>query len=196
MAAGLFSGCREQAKIPQPKAESMPLILPAINPEKNFFDFTPSRAAEASNPVRPVFEFTVNPPQVAGVQLERVEVYKSFFRGASFGPRVKVTDLTSFPATVTLTSQEALTDLYLTNNPPLVTVPATPPPIPVKAITATATNRISVNDAVVFTFELIVNGGRRVVLTPLTTTGAGVTGAVTGVQAAAPYAAVATFRNK
>ena len=112
----------------------------------------------------------------------------------SFGPRVKVTDLTSFPATVTLTSQEALTDLYLTNNPPLITVPATPPPIPVKAITPAGGNRIARGNAVVFTFELIVNGGRRVVLTPLTTTG--VIGAVTGTQTAAPYAAIATFRDK
>lgn len=193
-AAGALSGCREQARIPEPATEDMPLILPDINPAKNVFTFTPSRASESTNPTRPVFEFTVNPTQVDGVKLEVVEVYKTFARGGTtFGPRVKVKDLTSFPATVSINSQDALTDLYLTNNPPPVTVPATPPPIPIKATTPTGNNRILSGDAVVFTFEYVVNGGRRIVLTPLTTV-AGVTGVISGNRTAAPFAAIATFK--
>lgn len=190
--AGAFSGCREQSRIPEPAIESVPLILPEINPARSVFTYAPARASEASNPVRPVFEFIVNPSQVADVQLETVEVYKSFARDGTLGPRVKVADLTSFPATVSLTSQQALTDLYLTNNPPPITVPATPPPTPIKATTATGLNRILSGDAVIFTFEYVLSGGRRIVLTPLTTTG--VTGVVTGSRTAAPFAAIATFR--
>jgi len=189
--AGALSGCREQSRIPEPAVESLPLILPEINPAKNVFTFASARAPEASNPTRPVFEFTVNPTQVEGVQLATVEVYKSFARG-TVGPRVKVKDLTSFPATVTINSQEALTDLYLTNNPPPVTVPATPPPTPIKATSPTANNRILNGDAIIFTFEYVLSDGRRIVITPLTTTG--VTGVVTGIRATAPYAAVATFK--
>ena len=192
--AGMLGSCREQSRIPEPEVESLPLILPDINPAKNVFTFTPSRAAESTNPTRPVFEFTVNPSQVSGIKLEVVEVYKTFVRGGTtFGPRVKVKDLTSFPATVSINSQDALTDLYLTNNPPPVTVPATPPPIPIKATTSTGNNRIISGDAVVFTFEYVVNGGRRIVLTPLKTV-AGVTGVISGNRTAAPFAAIVTFK--
>ena len=181
---GSLSSCREQSKIPEPQVDSVPLILPEINSAKNFFSFLPSQASVASNPTRPVFEFTVNPSQVSGVQLETVEVYKSFVRDGVFGPRVKVKDLTSFPAVVSITSQEALTDLF-TNN----TLQSF-----VKAPNANSINRIfnGGKDAIVFTFEYVLSGGRRVILTPLTT--AGTTGAVTGIQSAAPYAAVATFK--
>ena len=82
---GSLSSCREQSKIPEPQVDSVPLILPEINPAKSFFSFLPSQASVASNPTRPVFEFTVNPSQVAGVQLETVEVYKSFVRDGVFG---------------------------------------------------------------------------------------------------------------
>jgi len=70
--AGAFSGCRKQSRIPEPAGESVPLILPEINPARSVSIYTPARASEASNPVRPVFEFIVNPSQVADVQLETV----------------------------------------------------------------------------------------------------------------------------
>ena len=105
-------------------------------------------------------------------------------RDGVFGPRVKVKDLTSFPAVVSITSQEALTDLF-TNN----TLQSF-----VKAPNATSVNRIfdASKDKIVFTFEYVLSGGRHVILTPLTTSGT--TGAVTGNQAGAPYAAVAFFK--
>ena len=185
---GSLSSCREQSKIPEPQVDSVPLILPQINPAKSFFGYDSSRVAIFGNHVRPVFEFTINPTQVAGVQIETVEVYKTFVRDNVFGPRVKVKDLTNFPAVVTINSQEALTGLFTNNTPQSF----------VKAPTAFAPNRIfgGGKDAVLFTFEYVLSDGRRVILTPLTTplTTAGTTGAVTGNQAAAPYAALATFR--
>ena len=134
----------------------------------------------------------MNPSQVADVQLETVGVYKSFARDGTLGPRVKVADLTSFPATMSLTSQQPRTDLYITNNPLPITVPATPPLTPIKTTTTTGLNRILSGDAGIFTFECVLSGGRRIVLTPLTTTG--ITGVVTGSRTAAPFVAIATFR--
>ena len=119
-------------------------------------------------------------------------MHKSFARDGTLGPRVKVADLTSFPVTMSLTSQQPLTDLYITNNPLPITVPVTPPLTPIKTTTTTGLNRILSGDAGIFTFECVLSGGWRIVLTPLTTTG--ITGVVTGSRTAAPFVAIATFR--
>ena len=195
--AGALSSCRDTSKLPEPANESIPLIIPAVNPQKSFFSFTESRAsvntAVTSNYVRPVFEFVVNPSS-GYAELQTVEVYKSYRRGTTFGPRVKVTDLTSFPATISINSQDAITGLYL--NSPTV---ATPAPLPIKALTDAAINRIANSgDAVVFTFEYVMKDGRRIILTPLNTTkDSGSEGAVIASSLVnAPLAAVAEFRLK
>lgn len=160
--AGL-SSCRESSKLPEPKNESVPLIIPEINPRRASFNFDSSRASTtiAANPnyKRPIFEFVVNPSQ-GYAELQTVEVYKSFRRGAAFGPRVKIADLTSFPATIRLNSQDALKDLYPSALAGSLTVLANP-------ATPSAPNRLNPNDAVVFTFEYVLKDGRRIVLTPV-----------------------------
>ena len=131
--------------------------------------------------VRPEFEFIVNPSQ-GYTELQTVEVYKSFRRGtSSFGPRVKIADLTSFPATITINSQDALRGL----------LPSVGALLPVLAATATGNNRITRNsDAVVFTFEYILKDGRRIVLTPVSADQALLPSSLIN----APLAAVAVFR--
>lgn len=42
--AGAFSGCRKQSRIPEPAGESVPLILPEINPARSVSIYTPARA--------------------------------------------------------------------------------------------------------------------------------------------------------
>ena len=190
--------CRETDRLPEPANESIPLIIPEVNPQKSFFAFEQSREsvsqAAVLNYTRPVFEFVVNPSQ-GYAELQTVEVYKSFRRGGVFGPRVKVTDLTSFPATVSLNSQEALTDLFLTSP-----TPTNPSPSPVKALpqNPTSRNRISLNlvnpEAVVFTFEYVLKDGRRIVLTPVSTAEGSVGVMLGTTQVFAPYAAVAVFK--
>lgn len=195
--AGALSSCREQSKIPEPSVESIPLILPEINPAKSYFAYAASRnsvnTAASTNTPRPVFEFVVNPSQ-GYAELQTVEVYKCFRRGINppvFGPRVKVADLTSFPATVSINSQDALTDLYLSSP---TTANPTPTSIKASPQSPSQANRILNNgDAVVFTFEYVMKDGRRIVLTPLSTADGSV-GVPTGNQIFAPYAAVAEFR--
>ena len=187
----VLPSCRETSKLPEPANESIPLIIPEINSQKSYFDYANSRVsvntATTTNTVRPVFEFVVNPSQGYG-ELQTVEVFKSFRRGATLGPRVKVQDLTSFPATVTINSQDALTGLLPTSAVGGVA------PTPLLAATPAAINRILPNDAVVFTFEYVMKDGRRIVLTPLSTT-AGSVGAPTGSSINAPLAAVAAFKT-
>ncbi|WP_210519587.1 hypothetical protein [Hymenobacter terricola] len=190
---GSLSSCRDHSVIPEPVNESIPLIIPEINPNKATFSFNDARlsvsAAAAGNVARPVFEFVVNPSQ-GYTDLQTVEVYKCIRRSGVLGPRVKVTDLNSFPATVSINSQDALRDLYVTS--PTASLPA---PVPVLALASSPTqaNRILNSDAVVFTFEYVMKDGRRIVLTPLSTADGSV-GAPTGAQTNAPLAAVATFK--
>ena len=194
--AGTTSGCREQSRIPEPAVDSVPLILPEVNPQKSFYDFNSSRVsvntATATGITRPVFEFTVNPSQ-GQAEIQTVEVYKSFLRGTRLGPRVKIKDLTTFPATVTLDSQEALAGLY-----PSSPVAGQTAPLAIKGTTDGSVNRLdllSVNvvNAVIFTFEYVMKDGRRIILTPLSTS-EGTVGAPTGNQVNAPYAAIALFK--
>ncbi|MGY3088847.1 hypothetical protein ACVWYF_001887 [Hymenobacter sp. UYAg731] len=193
--AGTTSGCREQSRIPEPATDSVPLILPEINPNKSFFPF---RRAQLSEQIRmdsftlkpayytrPVFEFVVNPSQ-GYAELQTVEVYKSFRRGTTLGPRVKVADLTSFPATISLSSQEILQGLYPTSIAGTLPLLANPTVL-------TLNNRIAKNDAIVFTFEYVLKDGRKIILTPLSTVDGSV-GAPTGTLINAPYAAVAVFK--
>ena len=96
---------------------------------------------------------------------------------------------------VSLNSQEALTDLFLTSP-----TPTNPSPIPVKALpqNPTSRNRISLNlvnpEAVVFTFEYVLKDGRRIVLTPVSTAEGSVGVMLGTTQVFAPYAAIAVFK--
>ncbi|UOQ52859.1 hypothetical protein [Hymenobacter cellulosivorans] len=180
---GTLSSCKEDSAIPAPAVESVPLVLPQITTGKDFFNILAARAATNTNPTRPIFEFTLAPNQQRDLKLQTIEVYKSFRRGDLLGPRVKVGDYSSFPATVSLTSTEALKDLQRYTGTSLVSV--IPPGGP------DVTNiLLSPNDAIVFTFEYIVEGGRRIVLTPVNSMNI-----PSGTQILAPYAAVAVFRN-
>ena len=193
--AGTASSCREQSRIPAPTTDSVPLILPEVNASKSFFSFRRSQLSEqiridsfALRPAyytRPVFEFVVNPSQ-GYAELQTVEVYKSLRRGTALGPRVKVADLTSFPATVSLSSQESLQGLYPSSVPGTLAVLANPAFL-------TLNNRIVRNDAIVFTFEYVLKDGRKIILTPLSSA-EGSVGAPTGTMINAPYAAIAVFR--
>jgi hypothetical protein len=183
--------CRETSKIPAPATEDIPLIIPEINSQKGFYNIITAKPSTnqltAQSLTRPVFEFVVNPSKGGG-DIQTVEVYKSYRRDLKLGPRVKVTDLTSFPATVSLDSQEALRGLYATSP-----VTGGAPPQPVLGETASTINRVFNGEAVVFTFEYVMKDGRRIILTPLSTL-SGSVGAPLGTFVSAPYAAVAEIR--
>lgn len=204
---GALAGCRETSKLPEPAFESMPLIIPEYSSDikKTYYDFRRARASFdylADSLTRPVFEFTINPTN-RDIKIRTVEVYKSFGstvgtpapppgikspaplgRNFSFGPRVKVGEYSSFPATVTVRSDVAIADL-----------PYYPAGLGgISQLVAPINNSLFANaiapgTAVVFTFEYVLEDNRRIILTPLDSRGS-----VTGTFAAAPYAAVALFK--
>ena len=97
----------------------MPLIFPKFtsDPSKSYFDTQRAAAsitqlATFPNPTRPVLEFIINVPDQRDVKIKAVEVYKSFQKpNQQIGPRVLAGSYSSFPATVSLNSQDALSGL-------------------------------------------------------------------------------------
>lgn len=199
--AATVTGCRETSKLPEPASESLPLIFPtpSDNPFRRYFDLQRGRRsinllANYENPTRPIYQFTINPSN-RDVKIRTVEVYKSFAiplnasgTAYSFNPRVKLGDYSTFPTTVTLNSMEALKGLtYLDAGVPIPIIQLLPDgsPDPTQSYV-----RVAFGTAVVFTFEYILEDGRRIILTPLDTRGG-----VTGTFTAKPYAAYAVFQD-
>ena len=205
-AMGSLSSCKEDSKIPAPDVTSVPLIFPKVSSviENDHFD-TPRSAASINNlprlanPTRPVFEFSIDIPDQRDVQIQSVEVYKSFQRGIFIGPRVLQATYTSFPATVSVNSQDALTGLQRifsaipgsgTNLPTLRNLLGATPSNP---------NEVLAGDIIVFTFEYVLKDGSRVILTPLTDVklaGGGTAKVISGTQVNPPYALYARFQVK
>lgn len=225
---GLFSSCRESSRLPAPQLSgTVPLIAPQISsdPNKNHFDYTRTRSsvnalANLSNPTRPVFEFSFDLDNTRDKKVKAVEVYKSLLTGASFAgsvftgggfsARVLVGTYTSFPVSISLNSQDALTGLQRLipqtgTTPPALALPYL---LTVKAATAQQPNLLSVQrgtDAIVFTFEYILDDDSRVILTPITkasvvdningTVAKTVDVLLSTTQVNFPYAAVAVIRD-
>lgn len=172
--AGTFAGlsaCRETSKIPAPEVTSVPLLMPRLSAdaEKNHFDTQRAFAsinalANLPNPTRPVLEFTLDIPDQRDVQIQAVEVYKSFQRGNFIGPRVFYRAYTSFPATVSINSQDALTGLQRLGSAATGTLPTL---YNLLGSTASAPNPVLTGDRIVFTFEYKLQNGSKVILTPL-----------------------------
>jgi len=197
-----LTACKDEDKLPAPEVEELPIIFPQVTPGKDFFEITAAQAAPNTNPVRPVFEFTIDPGNQRDIKLATIEVYRSYRRGALLGPRLKVGDYTSFPAVITLDSKQAISGLQRLSAPASGNVlnATEPPEDPTRF-----NNLIVPNDAIVFTFEYVLQDGRRIVLTPLANiklaNGTTIqvpsgTLATTAAGSTYPYAAVAVFRSK
>ncbi|WP_426059595.1 hypothetical protein [Hymenobacter sp. B1770] len=196
-----LSSCQDSSKIPAPDVTSVPLIFAKASPDpsKNSFDFLRARASinelpSLANPTRPVFEFTIDIPDQRDVKIREVEVYKSFLRGTRLGPRAFVGAYNTFPATVSLNSQTALTglqQLVFTSNASLPSLSS------LVGATPTARNPIFNGDIIVFTFEYVLQDGSRVILTPLTDVrldDGSVAKVISGTQINPPYALYAKFQ--
>lgn len=203
-APAAMSGCRETSKLPEPAIENLPLILPiqSTDTARQYLNLKSSRSNETglpnieppNLPYRPTYEFTIA-PTATDVKIRTVEVYKSYAiplnalaTAYKFGPRVKYRDFSSFPVTVTLNSNEALKGLSYIDGSGVT--------IPVVELLPDGTqnpnkfiNFVDVKHAVVFTFEYILEDGRRIILTPLDSRGS-----ILGTFALKPYAAYAVFR--
>ena len=172
-AMGSFSSCKDSSKIPAPEVTSVPLIFPKVSsdPEKNHFDFVRARARVTelptlANPTRPVVEFVIDIPDQRDVKIKAVEVYMSFQRiNQPIGPRALAGSYSSFPATVAINSQDALTGLQQLSFAPGKSLPSLTSLI---GATPSTRNPILNGDVIIFTFEYLLENGSKVILTPLT----------------------------
>lgn len=156
---GACSDEKRAEEMPFPETEKVAFVFPDISATENSY---------ALSTANPVFTFSLDLKEKAN-DIAQVLVYKSFQRGTNAAnrlPRVLQTTLTSFPATISVNLEQALTGV-VRNNAPLT-----------RAL-------LIANDRFIFTFELVMKDGRTVVLTPLAN------GLVSGTQAAAPFAAIA-----
>jgi hypothetical protein len=160
----------------------------------------------ANRRTRPVFEFSFDIPNQRDVNIKAVEVYKSFRRGTagSIGPRTLVGAYTSFPATVSMTSLEAITGLQRVA-PATETAPSRLPTLQNVRNDAAPRHNVFLGDVIIFTFEYVLQDDTRIILTPLTnvpiapaTTGgpAQSTQVISGTLINAPYSVTARFLNE
>ncbi|MCC3152619.1 hypothetical protein Q3A66_06395 [Hymenobacter sp. BT770] len=197
---GSLSSCKESSKIPAPSVTSVPLIFPKVSAdvEKSYFNTTRAAASIANlarlpDPTRPVFEFSFDIQDQRDVKIQAVEVYKSFQRGINIGPRVLQGTYSSFPAKVSINSQEALTGLQRLF---FATGEALPSLRNLLGATPTSPNEVLTGDLIVFTFEYVLEDGSRVILTPLSDvklTGGATAKVISGTQINPPYALYAKF---
>lgn len=205
-ATATLSSCKDTDKIPAPEYEELPLIFPQVSSDtsKAFIkndvailstnSFADSVTKYGSSYTRPVFEFTIAPTD-RSLKIRTVEVYKSHGVSAGGGnytytPRVKQGDYSSFPATISLNSDQILDGLTFNNGaagyfllvPRLANGSVDP--------TQKHTRFIAGSSVVLFTFEYILEDGRRIVLTPLDRNGV-----VTGTFTNPPYAMRAPTAN-
>ena len=201
---GSLSACKDSSKIPAPEVTSVPLIFPKFtsDPSKSYFDTQRASAsinglAVLPNPTRPVLEFTINLPDQRDVKIKAVEVYKSFQKpNQQIGPRALAGSYSSFPATVSLNSQDALSGLQRLAVVPGDALPSLSPLLLSTPSAPGARNPIVNGDFIIFTFEYVLEDGSRVVLTPLTDVrlnGGGTAKVISGTQVNPPYALVARF---
>lgn len=205
-AMGSLSACKDSSKIPAPEVTSVPLIFPKFtaDPSKSYFDTQRASAsinqlATLTNPTRPVLEFVINIPDQRDVKIKAVEVYKSFQRpNQAIGPRALAGSYSSFPATVSLNSQDALSGLQRLSFAAGRSLPSLSPLLLSTPSAPGARNPILNGDAIIFTFEYVLEDGSRVILTPLTDVrldGVGTPPAkvISGTQINPPYALYARF---
>ncbi len=206
---GGLTTCKDEDLSPIPETEDVALFFPQPSPDpsKRSFSLLCAQASVNQLPTRPgcngqrpVFEFIIPKFEQRSRKIEAVEVYRSYSRISGvdrqplIGNRILVGTYREFPATVSINSQDAITGLTRVADGGEFAA--------VRAATNTQQNAIIGNDAILFTFEYITEGGQRVILTPTTkltlknaagTITRTITDIPTGPPTATPYAIEGRF---
>ncbi|GAA3946641.1 hypothetical protein [Hymenobacter algoricola] len=181
----LLSACTDDSRDPMPDVEYAPVIFPKFTEGKSTFDYNKitTRPPYPAGFELPEIEFTFDPGDQRDVKLAAVEVWKTFRRtnagSTDYSQRSKVGTYYSFPATVRINGDDAIAGtMRLFNGVPTQLIK--------NAILPRLAGSSPAPDAFVFTFEYILEDGRRIILTPTTANQV-----ITGAQINAPFAAVA-----
>lgn len=192
--SAVFTSCYDRDRDPMPEYTSIGLVKATLDPATDTIDFTTARAAPATNPTRPIVRFTLDLYSQRDIKITKVYIYRTIRRGTttfSYSPRFLLDSVTTFPTTLEYNTQQLLTGvsrLDLTTKP-ITVIPAINP-VP------TFPNRIFNNESFLFTYEYILENGKRIILTQTNNkkvpTGAPgdstVFQTVTGAQSLEPYA--------
>ncbi|GAB2965894.1 hypothetical protein GCM10027048_39880 [Hymenobacter coalescens] len=182
VAAVSMTSCKDEDKDPLPKFEEVPLVLSALTTA------TYTQADARSTTANPVISLTTNVTGPNLDKVESVEIYKSLrniVRNAQGQlalqtlPRVLVRTIPPAPTTTEISFNDLVANMQRRGPSSGSAFDAPLAPLTRASLTA--------QESFVFTYELVMKDGRRVVLTP--TSG----GIVSGTQAAAPYAGIVTI---
>lgn len=176
------TSCKDNDKDPRPATESMPNVT-STNATPTF-----SQADARNAAINPTITFTVNVTGPSIDQVEAVEVYKTFrniVRNAQGQstiqtlPRVLVRSIAPAQTTIEIPFNDLVANLQRRGAASGAAFNAPLTPLTRASLTA--------QESFLFTYELILKDGRRIVLTP--TSG----GVVSGSQTIAPFAAIVTI---
>jgi hypothetical protein len=203
-----LTSCYDRDRDPMPEYSSVALVKATIDPATDTLALRPAQAAENTNPTRPEVRFTIDLYSQRDVKVTKVYVYTTLRRGTgtsiSYSSRALLTEVTTFPTTLSFNSQELLTGLYRLGTPTLDTTDSVMvyPAFPFIRLPTQAT-AIFANDVILLTYEYELENGKRIILTPVTNRTGIITGTtgprqnyevITGSQIQPPYALPIIFR--
>jgi len=173
-----FSGCRDEDNLPYPKTEEFPVVFTTLTTGANTYKLTD--IAGSGNPVAS-FSIDLKGGDLSAV--EAVEIYRSF-RGFNVaatpavgtGPRTLLRSVSPSSATIEVSINDAISGLTRATGASQT-----------GARTPITRASLRENEGFLFTYELLLKDGRRIVYTPLSN------GIVSGAQAIAPYSGTITI---
>lgn len=187
-----MTSCKDNEKDPRPASESVPNITSLTATS------TISQADARNAAINPTVSFTVNVTGPSIDRVEAIEVYKSF-RGIvantqgqnvlSTLPRVLVRTIPPVQTTIDITLNDLVANMQRRGTAAGASITAPLSPLTRASLTAGATGTPLANlrESFIFTYEILMKDGRRIILTP--TSG----GVVSGAQTSAPFAAIVTI---
>jgi hypothetical protein len=197
-----LTSCYDRDRDPMPEYSSVALVKATIDPATDTLALRPAQAAENTNPTRPEVRFTIDLYSQRDVKVTKVYVYTTLRRGTgtsiTYSSRHLLTEVTTFPTTLTFNSQQLLEGMYRLGADNAGKATSYP-----YIRLANQTNSIFANDVILLTYEYELENGKRIILTPVTIKKATVTGTtepeqeyevITGSQIQPPYALPIVFR--
>ncbi|WP_139919985.1 hypothetical protein [Hymenobacter sp. DG01] len=174
------SACRDEDNLPFPKTEEFPLVFTNLTTQNTF------KLADVQGTGNPTTTFNIEVKGGDASKIEAIEVYRSFrgynkpaagvTRAIGTGPRVLLRTVAPSSGSIEVSINDLITGLTRASGATQT-----------GARVALTRASLEANEGFLFTYELVLKDGRRIVYTPLSG------GIVSGIQASAPYAGIVTI---
>lgn len=175
-----FSGCRDEDNLPYPKTEEFPIIFTTITAGQSSY-----RLTDVAGSGNPTATFAIEVKGGDPNQVEVVEVYRSFrgfnvpasgMAALGLGPRVLLRTVPPTSSSIEVSINDAISGLTRATG---ASQGGARTPITRASLRA--------GEGFLFTYELVLKDGRRIVYTPLSG------GVVSGAQSTAPFSGLVTI---